>query len=62
MQRRRPFRVVSNRQVADRSFELVIRPEHEQSFHSLAGQFVWLKLGRSPFSLTEHPFRSALAP
>jgi predicted ferric reductase len=62
MQRRQPFRVVSNRQIADRSFELVIRPDHAHSFHFRAGQFAWLNLGHSPFSLTEHPFSISSAP
>jgi predicted ferric reductase len=61
-QRRQRFRVVSNRQVADRSFELVIRPDDAHSFHFRAGQFVWLNLGHSPFSLTEHPFSISSAP
>jgi predicted ferric reductase len=62
LQRRRPYRLVANRQVADRTWELVIRPEHDRPFRFLAGQFVWLNLRNSPFSLTEHPFSISSAP
>jgi len=42
MQLRRPYRVVANRQVADRTWELVVNPEHGAPFDFLAGQFAWL--------------------
>jgi predicted ferric reductase len=42
MQLRRPYRVVANRQVADRIWELVINPERDAPIDFLAGQFAWL--------------------
>jgi len=62
MQCRRPYRVVTNRQVADRTWELVVEPEHDEPIEFLAGQFAWLNLGHYPFSLTEHPFSISTAP
>jgi predicted ferric reductase len=62
MQLRRPYRVVANRQVADRTWEVVIHPEREAPIDFLAGQFAWLNLGHAPFSLTEHPFSISSAP
>ena len=62
MQLQRPYRVVANRQVADRTWELVVNPEHGAPLDFLAGQFVWLNLGHAPFSLTEHPFSISSAP
>jgi predicted ferric reductase len=59
---RRPYRVVENRQVAERTWELVVAPEHDKPIQYLAGQFAWLKLGRLPFGLTEHPFSISSAP
>lgn len=59
---RRPYRVVSNRQVADRCWELVVRPERHAELQFLAGQFVWLNLGHHPLSFTEHPFSISSAP
>jgi len=62
MRLRRPYRVVSNRGVADRMWEIAVEPEHGAAISFAAGQFVWLNLGHSPFSLTEHPFSISSAP
>lgn len=59
---RRPYRVVANRPVADRTWEVVVMPEHDKSVDFLAGQFAWLNLRPHPFSLTEHPFSISSAP
>ncbi len=62
LQHARPYRVVSNRQVAARTWEVQIEAEHAQQTPFLAGQFAWLNLGHHPFSLTEHPFSISTAP
>lgn len=59
---RKPYRLVSNRKVADRMWELVLEPEHGPPMPYAAGQFAWVNLGHSPFSLTEHPFSISSAP
>ncbi len=61
-QSRRPYRVTANRQVADRSWEVIVEPERGPAIEFLAGQFAWLNLGHYPFSLTEHPFSISSAP
>ncbi|WP_366653873.1 ferric reductase-like transmembrane domain-containing protein [Fodinicurvata sp. EGI_FJ10296] len=61
---RRPYRVVSNRRIADRTWEVVVEPEHADGripVHA-PGQFAWLNLGHKPYSLTEHPFSIATPP
>jgi predicted ferric reductase len=61
--RRRPYRLIANRKVAERQWELVIEPRGEGALSSfMPGQFVWLTLGRSPFLLCEHPFSLGSAP
>jgi predicted ferric reductase len=62
LQRRAPYRVVSNRKVADRMWDLAVVPERGDAMRFAAGQFVWLNLGHSAFSLTEHPFSVSSAP
>lgn len=62
MQLRRPYRVVANRRVAERTWEVAVEPEHGESMQFLAGQFAWLNLGHHPGSLTEHPFSISSAP
>lgn len=62
LQLRAPYRVVENRRVAERMWEVAIAPERGAAIDFAAGQFVWLNLGHSPFSLTEHPFSISSAP
>jgi predicted ferric reductase len=62
LQRREPYRVVANRQVAHRMWEVAVEPERGPAMRFAPGQFVWLNLGHSPFSLTEHPFSISSAP
>jgi len=62
LQLREPYRVVSNRKVADRTWEITVEPERSEPIRFEAGQFVWLNLGHSPFSLIEHPFSISSAP
>jgi predicted ferric reductase len=62
MQLREPYRVASSRKVADRMWEIAVEPERGEAMRFAAGQFVWLNLGHSPFSLTEHPFSISSAP
>ncbi len=57
-----PYRVVSNRKVADRMWEVAVEPDRGPGMGFAAGQFVWLNLGHSTFSLTEHPFSISSAP
>jgi len=56
LQLRAPYRAVSNRNVAHRMWEITLEPQAGKSFAFAAGQFVWLKFGRSPFNVIEHPF------
>jgi len=58
----RPWRVVSNRTVAHRMWEVVIEPQRGAAPPFAAGQFAWVNFGHSPFSLVEHPFSISSAP
>ena len=60
----RPYKVVSNRRIADKTWEIVVEPERAEAEipPHLAGQFAWLNLGHKPFSLTEHPFSITTPP
>jgi predicted ferric reductase len=59
---RNPYRVVSNTQVADGMRQIILEPEKCGSLGFSAGQFAWVKFGRSPFQLVEHPFSMSTAP
>ena len=62
LQLRAPYHVVSNRRVAHRMWEVAVKPQIGKPLSFAAGQFVWLKFGRSPFNVTEHPFSISSAP
>lgn len=61
-QRRHPYRVHSVRQVAAKTWELVLTPGRGGVLDFSAGQFVWLNVGHNPFSLHENPFSIASPP
>ena len=62
LQMRAPYRVASVEKVAERTWLLGIEPQRGEAITFQAGQFVWLNIGHSPFSLVEHPFSIASAP
>lgn len=62
LQRRSPWRVTANERVADRTWRVVVEPAGGPAFDFQAGQFAWLNLGHSPFSLVEHPFSISSPP
>ena len=55
-QRSRAYRVDSISKVANRTWRLVLKPEHGLVMDYLAGQFVWLKFSGPFLSFQEHPF------
>ena len=55
-QRSRAYLVESVSTVANRTWRLVLKPEHGLVMDYLAGQFVWLKFSGPFLSFQEHPF------
>ena len=60
-QLRNPFEVRSVQPIAERTWELTITPKRKPLDFG-AGQFVWLNVGNSPFSMAENPFSIASPP
>lgn len=62
LMKRRPYRIVEVRPQRNESRTLVIEPEgaHRLDYH--AGQFVWMTVGPSPYSMQQHPFSFASSP
>lgn len=60
--RARAWRVASVTQLTPKQWELILQPEGHAGLDYNAGQFVWLNVGHSPFSLQEHPFSICSAP
>lgn len=62
MQLRRPWIVTSVRPLALKTWQLAIEPKGHAGLQYEAGQFAWLNVGNSPFSLYENPFSISSAP
>ncbi len=58
----RPYEVISVRKLALKTWELTTRPQAGDAMRFVPGQFVWLNVGNSPFSLAENPFSISSAP
>jgi predicted ferric reductase len=54
--RRRPWTVERVRPERDRTTVLTLRPAGHDGLRFEPGQFAWITVGRSPFSVTSHPF------
>jgi NAD(P)H-flavin reductase len=57
-----PFRVISSKQIAERTWELAFARADGRPFEFEAGQFIWISLRKGPFTLAENPFSIASAP
>jgi predicted ferric reductase len=57
--RQKPWRVSEVREERGRAWTLVLQPEGHPGMNFLPGQFVWLVLGKSAFSIQQHPFSLA---
>ncbi|MFT6774059.1 MAG: putative ferric reductase [Paracoccaceae bacterium] len=62
MKLRRPWRVKAIDQVAEQTWRLTLSPVGHDGIDYLAGQFAWVSVGRSAFSLAENPFSISSAP
>ena len=58
---RRPWRVVRIEPEGGGVSTLVIEPVGHEGFRFDPGQFGWIAVGRSPFSITQHPFSFSCA-
>lgn len=59
---RHPWRVSAISRLTPRQWHLTIAPKGHDGMSYKAGQFVWLNIGNSPFSLKENPFSLSSAP
>jgi predicted ferric reductase len=55
-QRSRPYRVVGVEPDRGRTWILAVEPEGHPGMRFLPGQFAWIKLGDSAYTIQEHPF------
>lgn len=60
--RRRPWRIVEIEERRAQSTRLVLRADGHPGLDFRAGQYAWLTVGDTPFSLQQHPFSMASTP
>ncbi len=60
--KKRPYKVVKVEQEVDTIWNLEFEPVDHEGLQFSPGQFVWLTLGETPFSLQQHPFTISSAP
>lgn len=53
---RTPWEVVSVEEAGGSSWTLTLRPVGHAGLEAMPGQYAWLTVHRSPFSVSEHPF------
>lgn len=61
-QKARPWRVASVNRLTPKQWGLTVEPEGHRGLDYKAGQFLWLNVGHSPFSMKENPFSICSAP
>jgi len=56
LQQRKRYRVVEVKEERVDNFTLALEPVGHQGLRFAPGQFAWLKLGKTPYTIAEHPF------
>lgn len=62
LQKARPWRVTSVIQLTPKQWEVTVTPDGHRGLAYKAGQFAWLNVGHSTFSMKENPFSICSAP
>ncbi|WP_417517314.1 ferric reductase-like transmembrane domain-containing protein [Marinobacter sp.] len=62
LKKARPWRVASVVQLTPKQWEVTVRPGGHSGLDYKAGQFAWLNVGHSAFSMKENPFSICSAP
>jgi len=61
-QRNKPWKVSRLERLTDKQWQLCLQPAGHDGLFYKAGQFAWIKVGRSALSIAENPFSIASAP
>jgi predicted ferric reductase len=56
LMKRRPYRVAHVRRELPDTFTLVLEPDGHVGMNFTPGQYAWMTVGSSPYSLQQHPF------
>jgi predicted ferric reductase len=56
LMRRRPYKVLKMEEERSNTWSMTLAPDGHDGMRFKAGQFAWITLGDTPFSLQQHPF------
>src|SRR4030095_217678 len=56
MMKRRPYRIVDVRREGMHTWTVALEPQGHPGMSFKPGQFAWLTIGPTPFSVQQHPF------
>jgi predicted ferric reductase len=56
LMRRRPYRITDIKEERADSYTMTVEPEGHEGMKFKAGQFAWITVGDTPYSLQQHPF------
>ena len=59
LNRKIPYKVTGVARERGDSWTITVKPERHERLHFICGQFAWLTIGKTPFSLQQHPFSIA---
>jgi len=62
LMKRKPYTIIEVREEPNDATTLVLEPVGHQGMQHRAGQFLWITVGKSPFSLQQHPYSIASSP
>jgi len=60
--KKRPWKVKSVTEEIDKIWLIELEPDGHEGLQFKAGQFIWITLGDSPFSMQQHPFTISSSP
>lgn len=60
--RKKPYEITEIKPERDESYTIVLRPRQGKKMKFTSGQFAWITINESPFSLQQHPFSFSSSP
>jgi predicted ferric reductase len=57
--KKKPYKVIDVKPERDNCYTLTLAPINQRKMRFKAGQFAWITIGNTPFSLQQHPFSFA---
>ncbi len=60
--KKKPYEIIEVKPERDDSYTIVLRPRKGKKMDFISGQFAWITINETPFSLQQHPFSFSSGP